>query len=442
MESSSLATMDSPHNHLSDASPPFQIHLPPVTPGTVLPNLNLKHLVDSRALTYDGTVDENLVCPICRCPFVNPVLTGCDHVFCRSCILGSLSHSSLCPIDRLPLSDDTITKAPKMVFNQLDSLKVKCPCCSSRVSRSSLENHLEKYCLDAFVRCPGYIEGCPQMVKRLDSERECLHFLVDCPDCSEEVEQIEMKDHREKHCPERIMQCERCSLEILRCEETEHEDSCPEFIRPCKWAEYGCQYKAVRRQHVSHYDNCQFKVIGPLAASLKGEINQLEDKMLDLKVQNELQNRRIKFLETGSRMSPDRPLDLNDLSLANLSESGPPDSSDSGNDYLLSLLEAQQTRINQLTAELSDFQGKNTMMLFNETLPIKNELAELRSTQQVTCMHVRWLLRLRLQENQRRFGGGPGPGSSGGPDSGGFGSDLPLSRRLSDSTTRDVITKL
>jgi hypothetical protein len=131
-----------------------------------------------------------------------------------------------------------------------------------------------------------------------------------------------------------------------------------------------------------------------------------------------------------------------DISLGDFPESANTEPLDSGHEYLLSLLESQQNKLSRLANDLTDFQGKNTMMLLNETMPMKNELAELRSTQQVTCMHVRWLMRFRMQENQRRFGGSPGAGPSGSPDGGGSSSDLPFSRRLSDSMPRDIITKL
>lgn len=138
-------------------------------------------------------------------------------------------------------------------------------------------------------------------------------------------------------------------------------------------------------------------------------------------------------------------------------------------EYFHSLLEGQEQRINRLATDLTDQDSKQTVMLFNETMPIKNEMAELRSNLQVTSTHVRFLMRLRLQENQRRFGGwgvggvagaaggspGSGAGSAGsnsaGAGSGGVGlggqasPESPLAnmpgRRLSD-TTRDNLTRL
>ncbi|TVY86249.1 TNF receptor-associated factor 6-B [Lachnellula willkommii] len=427
-----------PGSSSSLSSPNLYKHLR--TPSTS--SLNIRHPIDLRAITYDGPVDENLVCPICRCPLVDPVLTECDHIFCRSCITDALSNTKLCPIDRSPLDSDGVGRAPKMVHNQLDSLKAKCPCCTSSFARSMLENHLEKYCLEANVKCPGIHSEkyCKEVVKRRMSGRGCLHYPVDCPDCKETLLLVEMEEHREDSCNEKLKACEHCGVNILRCKEAEHHEECPDIIRPCNWVEYGCQHEAKRKDLHLHTDECNFKLVGPMADALKKEINLLRSDMRSLAETNHLQERRIKFLESGQRAS-DRPMELMDLSLANLPETANTEPLDSGHEYLLSLLESQQSRLSQLSNELADFQGKNTMMLLNETIPIKNELSELRSTQQVTCMHVRWLMRFRMQENQRRFGGSPGPGPSGSPD-GGSSSDLPFSRRLSDSAPRDIITKL
>ena len=65
-------------------------------------------------------------------------------------------------------------------------------------------------------------------------------------------------------------------------------------------------------------------------------------------------------------------------------------------------------------------------------------------------MHVRWLMRFRIQENSRRTVGGPGPGPGssgggsygGGSDGGASNGDSLLPRRLSDTMSRDLVTKL
>jgi hypothetical protein len=182
-----------------------------------------------------------------------------------------------------------------------------------------------------------------------------------------------------------------------------------------------------------------------MAEMLKKEINDLRLEVRTLTEKDQIQERRIKFLEggLGGQRDNDRPLDYADLPSQPISS--PPDSShaeplDSGHEYLLSLVEAQETKVDRLSAGMTELEAKQTMMLFNETIQIKNELAEMRSSQQVLSMHVRWLLNFRRQENQRRFGAGPS--SAGGSDGGGSSSDIPLGRRLSDSMTRDIVTKL
>ncbi|PSS22155.1 hypothetical protein M430DRAFT_34133 [Amorphotheca resinae ATCC 22711] len=411
--------------------------------NTTSSSLGLPHSVDFRALTYVGTVDENLICPICRVALVDPVDTQCDHTFCRECIAQALSHNEICPIDRYPLPRDAPFGRPhKIVINQLDALQAKCPCCEAPIPRSMLQNHMEKYCKEALVRCPS--KTCDEVVKRKLSDRGCLHYDVTCPDCKEIHKEIDIGHHREFVCKERQKECEHCGADILRCKESEHIEDCPDVIASCAWAEYGCQHESKRKDLYLHADECAFKIVGPMAEILKKEISVLRAEVRALNEKNQAQERRIKFLESGPKES-DRHFDYADISshpVSSLPESASAEPLDSANEYLLSLIEAQENRISQLSAGMTELEAKQTMMLFNETIPIKNELTEMRSSQQVVSMHVRWLLNFRRQENQRRFGAGAtSPRSNGGSDAGGSGGDAPLPRRLSDSM-RDLITKL
>ena len=406
-------------------------------------NLNLPHGVDFRSLTYVGNVDENLVCPICRVAFVDPVDTECDHTFCRECITQALSHSETCPIDRYHLSVQAPLSRPhKIIINQIDALLVKCICCEAPVPRSMLQNHVERYCKDALVKCPG--KTCEEVIKRKLSDKGCLHFDVICPDCDENHQQIDIGVHRESLCKEREKQCDFCGAEILRCKEAQHIQVCPDIIAPCKWAEYGCDYEYKRKDLPAHALDCTFKLVGPMADMLKKEIDVLRGEVRALTEKDQLQERRIKFLESGQKDSY-RTFDYSEMpsqAVTSLPDSTSTEPLDSTNEYLLSLVEALESRVSQLSTGTTELEAKQTMMLFNETLPIKNELAEMRSQQQVVSMHVRWLLNFRRQENQRRFGGGGGPGASSGPEVRGSSADSSLPRRLSDSITRDDIARL
>lgn len=413
-------------------------------------SLNLVHSVDLRALTYDGVVDENLMCPICRCPLVKPITTSCDHTFCSSCIKDALEHSQTCPVDRRKLSlNHDLKKSDKLVYNQLDSLKARCPCCEGLFSRSMLANHLEKYCPESLTRCPGINteRNCPEKVKRKLAGQGCLHYDAECPDCKETMEQIQMEDHRESACGKRHKECGQCGEQILRCKEKEHDKDCPDAIVSCRWSEYGCQHEAKRRELHYHTEECSFKVVGNMAEMLKKEIAVLRNEVRGLSDKNLMQERRIKFLENGPKDVERPPMDYSELSTQQLSALADPSTMEplsSGNEYLLSLLESQDSKLSQISAGMTELEAKQTTMLFNETIPIKNELAEIRSMQQTTSMHVRWLMRFRIQENSRRFGAAPtGSGGDGSEGGGGpSGSDSPLARRTSESMSRDLVTKL
>ncbi|RDW85745.1 hypothetical protein BP5796_04070 [Coleophoma crateriformis] len=386
--------------------------------------------VDLRCLKYVSEVDENLLCPICHAALVDPVTTPCDHTYCEDCIYTAWKSNPTCPVDRSPLIlPGDVATPPKIVLNQLDALKVKCPCCGDTLPRSMLRNHLSRYCSNALVKCPD--EVCEKLVKRKDEGKGCLHYDSECPDCKEHLQEIDMESHREVECENREGICQHCSETIIRCKEAEHLKSCPEVMTSCKWTKYGCQHGALRKELDAHANECRFSTVGQMAEMLQAEISTLRDQLHTLNEKDKAQERRIKFLETHPHFNFS---DVSSQSVSRLPDSSPtaefPESRDQ---YLLSLLESQESKVDQLSVGLTELEAKQTMMLFNETIPIKEQLAELRSAQGVIGMHVRWLMNFRMQERR------PGPGAGGSSESGGPGGDG--HRRLSD-TMRDVITKL
>ncbi|EGG10618.1 uncharacterized protein MELLADRAFT_103301 [Melampsora larici-populina 98AG31] len=112
---------------------------------------NTEDEYDFEELGYDylNEVNENLLCPICTNPFVDPVMCeSTDHVFCRLCLIKSLELSPTCPIDRLPLSISIIQPAPKIIIKLVDELMVTCPFkekfqCSFLCQRYLIKSHTD-----------------------------------------------------------------------------------------------------------------------------------------------------------------------------------------------------------------------------------------------------------------------------------------------------------
>ncbi len=56
-----------------------------------------------------GEVDEDLMCQICLQPFVSPSDTPCSHTFCHACLHSYLRVNPMCPLDRKPVNEMTIS---------------------------------------------------------------------------------------------------------------------------------------------------------------------------------------------------------------------------------------------------------------------------------------------------------------------------------------------
>lgn len=402
--------------------------------------------IDFRALDYIKTVDENLVCPICRNPLVEPVTTTCDHVFCKECFDKAHQIAPICPIDRTRLRPPNhAVSTARIVTNQLDALEVKCPNssegCETILARSMAQNHVDRYCGYSLVGCPE--STCKRKVPRKDVHRGCLHWLAICPDCSENLFEVDMESHRARVCAERRANCDKCGLEVLRFQADIHEHECVEAMTYCRWAIYGCTHQSKRRDLALHAPDCTFKLMGPVIESLKDDVTSLRGEVQSLTERDKAKDRRIRFLESykNSPSYSDSPL----MDMLRMPDNAPSsiDSApyDSRDQYLLSLLENQESKVDQLSAGMTELEAKQTVMLFNETIPIKEQLAELRSAQGVIGCHVRWLMNLRLQERRpgaaSALNGGAKAESSSGSSSAG---PSLQPRRLSDS--RENITKL
>jgi TNF receptor-associated factor 5 len=338
-----------------------------------------------------------------------------------------------------------IGPTPRLILNQLDGLEVKCPNtaegCQKVLARSMVQNHVEKYCAYGLVNCSD--KECDGKVARKDLNRGCLHWDTSCVDCDKSLMEVDMERHRERECTERETTCEKCDTEILRCKAKEHFEECSEADAECRWVIYGCSYHSKRKDLREHASDCEFRIMGPVVEALKSEITILRGDVQTLTEKDKAKDRRIKFLESDRSMTSNssNALSYPVPDMSTLPETSPASMEyapyDSRDQYLLSLLESQESRVDQISAGMTELEAKQTMMLFNETIPIKDQLAELRSAQGVLGMHVRWLMNFRLQERRPLHNAGPSnepkPGS-GGPDMG------PV-RRSSD-TARDLITKL
>lgn len=155
--------------------------------------------VDLRALDCVGTVDENLVCPICRSPFVQPVRLRCDHTFCRDCVRSAIQSDSRdvksCPSCRVPTTGLETLSIPRFVGHMLDDVVVYCPNgssgCTTTIRRGDVQYHVDNNCLEAEQACP--LPECSLLVARKYQAQHCLHKSISCSACGESVLERDME---------------------------------------------------------------------------------------------------------------------------------------------------------------------------------------------------------------------------------------------------------
>lgn len=104
-------------------------------------------------------IHEELFCPICREPFLHPVIIPCClNTFCESCV-SSLKN---CPMCRERFHVAQVQQAPLLLRRMLSKVQVKCDVCKKQLARDNYPSHLQKEC---HIQC-----DCGSLVPRDEKE--------------------------------------------------------------------------------------------------------------------------------------------------------------------------------------------------------------------------------------------------------------------------------
>ena len=142
---------------------------------------------------FEREVDNKLLCPICSSVLKDPVQCQNEHYFCRSCIKKHLhENSETCPMCQDHLTEETLTKPPRLLTNMLECLKIRCDHakrgCRELTKLEFLHQHV-KSCGYSPTRCTN--SGCSQVINQHEKERHenqfCPFGMFVCDDCKEQV---------------------------------------------------------------------------------------------------------------------------------------------------------------------------------------------------------------------------------------------------------------
>ncbi|KAF9871177.1 hypothetical protein CkaCkLH20_11346 [Colletotrichum karsti] len=387
----------------------------------------VKELIDFPCLNYVDEPDENLVCPICRLPIVTPVITPCDHTFCLECLKRFFSTSDTCPIDRTRFRAKDC-KTSRLLTNMLGSLVVNCPNTERGCDETMKREEAVKHAID----CRYTLHDCPEKTcdKRVEQWRavsgKCLHFEQKCEYCEEKMEALSMEDHITRNCSKNITTCTDCGETIKASESKQHSsERCPESSAPCKYGDYGCSHRGLRKTLDAHEDGCMYRVV-----AVVGEKVKLQEKHIE-KLQKEKQEQEKQILELKDErrdcISWDDVFNLNNV------QGGP---KFKPTEAVMTIYEDMERRMEELKKEFTELEGRQTVMVLNQVIPIKDQITEIRSNLGILKMHMAWLMNKSREEVERtRLANRTVSGTSrtrGSSDSDGEASSS--SRRLSDGS--------
>ena len=261
--------------------------------------------VDMRLLDYVSSYDSNLMCPICRCPFVDPVvLAECDHCFCRECIRQSWNTNSTytphgprgdCPTCRTPAKLGPRSATSKILINLTDELIVSCPKaddgCKTEIKRGEVQDHVNIYCGYALVECEA--EDCELPVRRKDVIQGCLHYGVSCLGCRKELQKWRLETHWRSECSDRKVHCELCKSPVFYRELDEHQkETCPSISVPCPGKPFGCTNRSKRGQSEIHAKTCMLAKLAPMLTKQQERLDEQEAAQKQM-------SRKLEVLEGG-----------------------------------------------------------------------------------------------------------------------------------------------
>ncbi|CAG7957687.1 unnamed protein product [Penicillium salamii] len=386
-------------------------------------------LIDLRGLDFVSEYDSHLMCPICHCPFVDPVHLQCDHVFCGSCLSSAIttfrsadSDDFPCPSCRVSAKEIS-TSVPRLLINMCDEIRVRCPLltegCQEIIPRGHVQSHVEKYCGYRLVPCPD--DSCDKMMRSNDVgiKTKCMHAVRFCSRCEENVVEQDFEEHESKLCPVLEVSCADCQTVVTRGELDAHVESCPEVAIPCSASKYACPVKIRRADIATHEQTCPLVAMGPYFEGQNARLNSLELGMRHLQQRNEifedgLANIRSTLVEStrvnsNSHNNRSSGQSGRDQQPRTRSEATPDDSEDlatsifssTANSYLLSLHESLREQVGQLSHAITDLDARASMTIMNESLRIKEDMALTNAAMNSVRMQVQWLMNPRLHQGPR-----------------------------------------
>ena len=170
--------------------------------------------------SFEGQVDEDLICSICKKVLETPSSSTCGHIFCAKCLQKATEKRTDCPKcgePLAPIAKDADREAEELLVDRLGKLSIRCTHqsfgCPTVLPWLDLGKHAEKECEYRLVPCEN--RGCADKhpLNRLEQHMEsCDHRIVECKVCKTRLPRKDMPAHQAvKRCFEELNKRKRVS---------------------------------------------------------------------------------------------------------------------------------------------------------------------------------------------------------------------------------------
>ena len=371
--------------------------------------------VDLRMLEYVDGYDKNLMCPICHCPFVEGTKLPCDHTFCKHCVLRAFQSQSqerkTCPSCRSDVNTLNLMPVPRFIGHMVDDLMVRCPNhtegCTKTLRRSDVQYHADTDCQFAEVECP--LSSCRLRILRKLCGSDCLHGYVDCTACQTKLMMRYQEQHLNEQCTVRKWPCPHCQASVVASSRRAHEEECSEAPVTCSGSAIGCTFVDKRIAVHTHQKSCPMALMSPAFSTMASRVERQEAAMNSLRHRNTVLESGLESLKTlvdtlslPSTSGSARASEFVESSATTAQETAVTDAPfDSAAHHLLLLHETLREEIERVSNSVTDLDARASLMIMNENLRLKEDMAHLNAMVSSMRMQLQWLMSARLQAQQR-----------------------------------------
>ena len=153
---------------------------------------------------FEGEVDEDLMCLLCKKVLEEPTSSECGHLFCRECLLSASGKRMGCPNCGQALKKHSPTAGggeEEALAERLGKMSIRCTHksagCTETVPLTELVRHADSECDYRPVRCEntGCGISCPHSALEDHMDR-CDHRIVECKVCKARLPRKDMPAHQ------------------------------------------------------------------------------------------------------------------------------------------------------------------------------------------------------------------------------------------------------